>query len=233
MTTAKAAAKARDQVIGATQAAGIKPSVKGIAANKHVIVNAVKRAIDHADSIHAIVSARDSGDPATAEIANRLLNNKEFVRAMIASVESILSDVKKAAGAKPAAVAAATHQAGPDYPEADVQPTNGSGLPGTDSRLTGPYAVAHLIRDLKAQNSAVARLALKVGMDAAMEKVHSSPLIPPWDSPVWTVEARMAYRARALGDGVAAAHIGVDFDLYKLHPEEYDQPKPHPRDFDR
>ena len=224
MTTRRQVA-IRDQVIGATQAAGIKPSVKGIAAKR--VINAVNRAIDAADSIQTIFSARDGGDPATAEIANRLMANKEFVRAMIASVESILSDVKKVAAesaptAKPAAAAAPA----PD----DEGVKYAGGGSGTDARLTGPYRVPDLMRDIKAQNDAVAKLAPKIGLDAAMAQVGASPLIPNWQSPVWTTEARKAYRARALSDGSAAAHIGMDVDLYKDTPEA---PTPHPRSFDR
>jgi len=209
----------RDQVIGATQAAGIKPSTKGIAArriaNKHVIVNAVNRAIDCADTIHAIVTARDSGDPATAEIANRLMANKEFVKAMIASVESILSDVKKAAAAAPKAAPVVTHGVGPDYPEGDepVDPTAGSGLPGTDA--AGAYTVAHLMRDLEAQNHAatMARKSPRMGMDAANDRAASMQFLPAWDSNVWSDAARRAFRERANSDGTAAAHMARAGDL--------------------
>lgn len=150
-------AQARDQVMGKTQAAAVKPTTVGIARTK-MIINAVQRGIDCADTVHTLITARDSGDPHSQEIANRLMANKEFVKAMIAAVESILADVRKAAAAQPAPAPVGAEPTagrpqpegsalnGQDYPEAnspnnphDPEKDKGSGLRGTDG-IAGPLA---------------------------------------------------------------------------------------------
>ncbi|MEJ8856360.1 hypothetical protein WKW79_17400 [Variovorax robiniae] len=158
MTTRK---QVRDQIIGATMAAGIDPTVYGVARAK-MMVKAVQRGIDCADTIATIVRARDSADPASQEIANRLMANKEFVKAMAVAVEGILADVKKLAAAQPTAATAAAANADPDqtnpnaapvdqeqhgadYPESPSanhvdDPKRGSGMPGADAAITGTFA---------------------------------------------------------------------------------------------
>lgn len=226
-------------IVGKTQALGIKPSTAGIASRRiddRRISRAVRRGMDAANVIDTLITARDSDDSASVEIANRLLANKEFLRAMLSSLEKVRDEVKASMPAAGAGEPETEKHGGPDYPESpspNHRPTSGSGLPGTDSRQTGPYTKQHLIRDLATQNGAVARLALKVGMDAAISQVNASPLVPPWTSPVWTNEARQYLNVRASYDGWARQHIDTVGDLYKLHPEEYDQPMPHPRSFDR
>ena len=236
--------RARNQVLGKTQAAGLSPTAKGIASNR--IEGFVRRAVGAADALHTVLAARDSGDPAAAAIATRLLENPEFIRALITAVEKLKADI----------TAAKAEPKGGDFMEEGNSPNhrpsnNGSGLPGTDGARTtapGSYTREHLMRDIAIQNNAVAQLSAKTGMDAARAQVAASPLIPAWDSSVWTPEARQAFRDRASYDGAAAAILkkagdlptyvrehdaasGTD-GLYALHPEAY-EPKAHPRAFDR
>lgn len=246
MTTRK---QARDQIVGKTQAAGRAPSVNGIASRR--LAGLVNRAMGVADAVSTILAARDSGDPVNAAIAAKLLANKEFVGAMIAAVEQIKSDVV-ATKAKPAAEPKTDDvgQVGPEHPESD--PEAGSNLPGTDSAAMAPvsYTVAHLQRDIAIQNGAAVRIASQsnIGMDAARAKVNASPLVPSWDSPCWTPEARQYLRDRASYDGFAAAHIAKFGDLPTYQSEHNArrgmeafmdrfgaavEPQQHPRSFDR
>ncbi|MDM0074425.1 hypothetical protein QTH90_08535 [Variovorax sp. J2P1-59] len=207
----------RDQVtpsiVGKTQALGIKPSTAGIASRRidaRRISRAVRRGMDAATMIGDLLDAHTGNDPAAQEIANRLLANKEFLRAMLASLEMVRDEVKASIANRKAA----PH--GADYPESlspNHQPIQGSGLPGTDVLGTfSTYTKDMMLRDLATQNAAAARIAKTAGMDAAEAAVARTPLIPPWDSNVWTEDARAAFRKRAEVDGFALAHIAAAGD---------------------
>lgn len=223
-----AKANAKDQVTPSMRV--IKPSTVGIAEKKRLAA-AAQRLGQAMDAALALTQARDSGNPDVAAYAQKLLSNPQFMAEFQKLVAGIGASIPQPAAATATPAPAAAPAAAPD--NEGVKYAGGGSVPGADARLTGPYTKAHLIKDLAAQNAAVLRLAPKAGMDAAISKVTHDPLVPPWDSNVWTAEARQYLRERATVDGWAQQHIDTVGDLYKLHPEEYDQPKAHPRDFDR
>lgn len=221
MTTRAQVVTARDQTIGIR---AVNPSVSGIANERRKrITHAMKRAVAAADTICAVVTARDSGEDEAKKLAQMLLNSPEFTGAMIKSLRSLLAELEaavpaskpndKPASADPDPANPEGIHGGADNPESPSpnnvdDPKRGSGMPGADSgTLPGSYSEAHLIRDLATQNAAAVKLALHVGTDAANARVADDPLVPAWDSPVWSAEAREAFRARAAGDGWAAAHM--------------------------
>jgi hypothetical protein len=225
MTTLKQTAlkQSKDQILGKTQAAGLKPAVNGIAARR--LAGLASRAVGVADAVGAILAARDSGDPALTAIAAKLLENKEFIRSMISAVEEIKASIKQPAAktdTAPAATIKPTSQVGPNYEESDSpnnqpDPERGSGLPGTDSAAApGSYSVTHLMRDLEASNHAAVMAAQsnpKMSMDAAAAAATAMQFIPAWGSNTWDESARQHFRDRASYDGAAAAHIAKAGDL--------------------
>lgn len=244
--------RAKDQIVGKTSAAGLRPAVNGIAGRR--LAGLTARAMGVADAIGSIIAARDSGDPTSEAIAAKLLENKEFIRSMIAACEQIKAEIPAAAAAKdePASETPAGTPNGngleEDPTSANHQKARGSGLPGADSRnAPGSYTVAHLQSDLATQNSAVVQLAAKSGMDSARAAVAANPLIPAWDSNVWSPDARQAFKDRASYDGVAAEHLrrfgalpshvresdaAKVSGLYDLHGSQA-EPERSPRFFDR
>ena len=216
--------QARDHIIGRTQAAGRVPTTKGI--GRKSIDGFVKRAMDMAHVLDSVLEAKQSGDPASVAIAEKLMANPEFVGALLNAVKKLKAEVDaepSAAAAKPDHVDTGNGLEEGNSP--NHQKSRGSGLPGADSRnVPGSYTVAHLQSDLATQNAAVAQLAAKSGMDSARAAVAASPLIPAWDSNVWSPEARQAFKDRASYDGAAAEHL-KRFGVLPAHVRESDAAK--------
>jgi hypothetical protein len=120
-------------------------------------------------------------------------------------------------------------------PEDDFTPEDLKKMNGADARL--PYTAADLHRDMRIQNEAVTRLAPVIGLDAAMARVYATPLVPPFDSPRWTSEARKALQDSALMNGWAAMHISPYPDAESFMKRFGEKVEPiataHPRSFDR
>lgn len=87
---------AADQVVGKTQAAGVNPTVKGIAGRR--LAALLKRSIDVADALTGILKARDSDNPQAAAFANSVLANPNFCRAFGILLDLLRDDIAAAAG---------------------------------------------------------------------------------------------------------------------------------------
>lgn len=206
---------ATPSVVGATQARGLKPSTSGIASHRiddRRIRGAVRRAQDAMNMVKDIMlDVANLDDPVAVEIANRLKANPQFLKTMLRCLEQERDELaasieagKATAPAKPVdAVNADPTAPGGEDPHDLASATH----PTTDSRASNVYTKDQLMRDLRTQTLAAQQLAITEGMDAADAAVARSPLVPPWDSPRWTADAREAFRQRARFDGWAAEHI--------------------------
>ncbi|MFM0035967.1 hypothetical protein [Paraburkholderia strydomiana] len=91
------AAAGMDAVKPSTKAStkGVTPSTIGIAA-KARLANAAKRAIVAADAIGSLIAARDGDDPQAADMAKKLMANKEFRSALAKALGKIHSEIIEA-----------------------------------------------------------------------------------------------------------------------------------------
>lgn len=132
----------KDQVIGKAQAVSVQPTAQGIASRRTSarIAKAVQHGMDAAETLQTIVNAGDSDSPELQQIASQLLGNPQFLRAMLGCLEKVRDDLKASIAAGKAEPTDEEPHGGPMYGESPspnhvTEPTRGSGLPGTDSRV--------------------------------------------------------------------------------------------------